>query len=209
MSATALGYVHLWRPSPTGSRRTLLLLHGTGADEHDLLPVADAVDADANVLSPRGNVLEGGAPRFFRRFAPGVLDVEDLKRRTDDLAAFVADRAAAYGFDASRVVAFGYSNGANVAASLLFRRPETVAAAVLARAMLPYAPERALDARGKRVLLLAGARDPYSRPEATEGLASILRDGGGSVDVRYADAGHELTAEDVDAARAFVQGLAP
>ena len=202
-AAEALGHAHVWQPRP-GAARTLLLLHGTGGDEHDLLPLARVLDPGANVLSPRGNVLENGAPRFFRRQGVGVLDVEDLRRRAGDLARFVEAAAARYGFDPASVTAVGFSNGANVAVGLLFEQPRVLAGAVLLRAMLPYRPERAPDVAGKRVLLLAGRRDPYSQPDATEGLAGILRGAGAHVDVRYADAGHELTPEDVAAAREWL-----
>lgn len=197
-------YVHFFRASGTASERTLLLLHGTGADEHDLLPVAEALDPDANILSPRGNVLENGAPRFFARFGAGKLDVDDLKRRTEDLADFVAASAGKYGFDAGKVVAFGYSNGANIAASLLFLRPETLRGAVLARAMMPYEPPRPPAVAGRRVLVLAGKHDPYSAGAASERLAAALRAGGAEVAVNMAEAGHELTSADVSLARAWL-----
>lgn len=202
-AAEPMGHAHVWEPRP-GAARTLLLLHGTGGDERDLLPLARMLDPEANVLSPRGNVLENGAPRFFRRHGVGVLDVEDLRRRAGDLARFVEAAAARYGFDPASVTAVGFSNGANVAVGLLFEAPRALAGAVLLRAMLPYRPERPPDVAGKRVLVLAGRRDPYSQPDATEGLAGILREGGARVDVRYADAGHELTPEDVRAAREWL-----
>lgn len=197
-------YVHAWLPSGTGSTRTLLMLHGTGADENDLLPVAEALDPHANVLSPRGKVLENGAPRFFARFGAGKLDIDDLKRRTQDLADFVLASARTYGFDPARVVAFGYSNGANIAASVLFLRPEVLAGAVLARAMMPYEPTKVPHLAGKRVLLLAGAGDPYSQRPVTERLATVLREGGAHVAVNIAPAGHELTPADVDLARRWL-----
>ena len=199
-------YVHYWRAADDPAARTLLMLHGTGGDEHDLLPVAETLDAGANVLSPRGNVLENGAPRFFARFGPGRLDVEDLKRRTHDLADFVLEAAKEYGFDAGNVVAFGYSNGANIAASLLFLRPETVRAAVLARAMMPYEPPKPPAVSGRRALVLAGAGDPYSSGAASDRLAAVLREGGANVTVNVARAGHELTPQDVLIARSWLEG---
>jgi phospholipase/carboxylesterase len=205
LSATAgLGFEHVWRASPTGSARTLLLLHGTGGDEHDLVPLASALDPDANVLSPRGKVLENGMPRFFRRHAMGVLDLEDLAVRTDELAAFVREAARAYRFDVARSAAVGFSNGANIAAAMLFETPGSIGDAILVRAMLPYAPKGPLRLRDKRVLLLAGERDPYSPREATESLAAFLRSGGADVTVHYAPAGHELTPLDVDVARRWL-----
>ena len=203
MTAQLSSHVHVWRPAP-GARRTLLLLHGTGGDEHDLLPLAGALDPAANVLSPRGNVLENGAPRFFARHGPGRLDVDDLRRRARDLAAFVDAAAARYGFPRDAVTAVGFSNGANVAAGMLFEAPQALRAAVLLRAMLPYRPPAPPRLEGRRVLLLAGRHDPYSQPEMTEGLAGILREGGARVDVHYAEAGHELTPTDVEMARRWL-----
>lgn len=207
-AAESLGHVHLWRPVP-GATRTLLLLHGTGGDEHDLVPLARALDPKANVLSPRGNVLENGAPRFFRRHGVGRLDLEDLHRRTLELAAFVEAASERYRFPLASVTAVGFSNGANVAASMLFETPRALHAAVLLRAMLPYRPKATPRVDGKRVLLLAGRLDPYSQPEQTEALAGILRGGGARVDVHYADAGHELTQRDVDAAREWLTSSRP
>lgn len=196
-------HVHLWQPVE-GATRTLVLLHGTGGDEHDLVPLARMLDPAANILSPRGNVLENGALRFFRRHGPGRLDLEDLAVRTHALADFLAAAAARYGYAPASATLVGFSNGANIGASLLFERPEVAAGAILVRAMLPYRPATAPSVAGKDVLLLAGQRDPYSQPEATEALAGILREGGARVDVHYADAGHELTQSDVDAARAWL-----
>lgn len=204
MTTRPLGYEHVWRPA--GAKRTLLMLHGTGGDEHDLLPLATTLDPTANVLSPRGNVLENGAPRFFRRLAEGVLDLDDLRRRAKDLAAFVREASHAYGFPLDGVVAVGYSNGANVAVGMLFETPDVLGGAVLARAMLPYRPESPPKLAGKRALLLAGERDPYSQRPVTEALAGLLREGGARVDTSYAKAGHELTPEDVAGARQWLAG---
>lgn len=201
----ALGFTHRWVEGPPGASRTLLLLHGTGGDENDLLPLGRQLAPDANLLSPRGKVLEHGMPRFFRRVAEGVLDVPDLRARAAELADFVAEASKRHAFDARRVVAVGYSNGANVAIGMLYERPEALAGAVLIRAMSPYEPERAPDLAGKRVLVLAGERDPYSRRDVTERLAAILRSGGAYVEARYAQAGHELSPSDVAAARAWLE----
>lgn len=202
MTSPGGDYVHLWHPG--ASARTLLLLHGTGGDEHDLVPLARALDPRASVLSPRGNVLENGAPRFFRRHAPGVLDLDDLRARTRDLAAFVRASATRHALSTSDITAVGYSNGANIAAGLLFEEPDAIGDAILIRAMLPYRPAGPPRVAGKRALLLAGERDPYSARAQTEALAGILREGGARVDVRYAPAGHELTPGDVEAARAWL-----
>ena len=126
---------------PGKSERTLLLLHGTGGNEHDLIPVGREIDPNAALLSPRGKILENGMPRFFRRLAEGVFDIEDLKQRTNELADFIAAAAKQYNLVANQVVAVGYSNGANIAASMLLLRPEILHAAILFRAMVPLVPE--------------------------------------------------------------------
>src|SRR5881398_623599 len=127
------------------SNRTFLLLHGTGGNERDLLPVGRELDPTASLLSPRGKVLENGMPRYFRRLAEGVFDLEDLKKRTHELADFVVSAVAHYKIDIENMIAVGYSNGANIAASLLLLRPEIFPAAVLFRAMVPLVPETQPD----------------------------------------------------------------
>lgn len=204
MSAGAMTYQHRWIPAPSDSARTFLLLHGTGGDENDLVPLARMLDPEAAVLSPRGNVLENGAPRFFRRHGVGKLDLDDLARRTQELAGFVQAAASRYGFALDETTAVGFSNGANIAASMLFETPRALGDAILIRAMLPYTPPRTPETAGKRILLLAGKHDPDSGPESTEALAGILREGGAEVSVHYADAGHELTQKDVARARAWL-----
>ena len=209
MDPTAdLGFVHRWLPGPPGARRTLVLLHGTGGDENDLLALGRRVAPDANLLSPRGKVLENGMPRFFRRHAEGVLDLDDLKARARELADFIGKASTAYGFHGTKVVALGYSNGANVAIGVLFERPEALDGAVLARAMMPYEPAKTPDLSGKDMLLLAGARDPYSRGATTERLGAALRTGGASVDIVQQPAGHELTSLDVDAMERWMRDRA-
>src|SRR5881275_2857001 len=145
---------------PGASDRTLLLLHGTGGNEHDLIPLGRELDPNASLLSPRGKILENGMPRFFRRLAEGVFDLEDLKNRTDELADFVVAAAQHYGFAADKVVAAGYSNGANIAASMLLLRPEILSAAILFRAMVPLIPERQPNLSRVRVWIGAGTDDP-------------------------------------------------
>lgn len=192
-----LGFTYEFVPGASG--RTLLLLHGTGGDERDLLPLGRAVAPNDALLSPRGKVLEHGMPRFFRRLAEGVLDIPDLKARAREMADFVAAAAKAHGFDPARVVALGYSNGANLASGMLIERPDALAGAALMRAMPVYEPERAGVAAGKRALLCAGRRDPYTRSPMTETLAAALTKAGASVETHWADAGHELTNADVEA----------
>lgn len=200
-------FVHRWEPRE-GSRSTLLLLHGTGGDENDLIPLGDLLDPSANLLSPRGQVLEHGMPRFFRRLAEGVFDLEDLTARTHELADFVVASAARYGFDPAGVTAVGFSNGANIAAAMLLLRPGTVRRAVLLRAMVPLTPASAPDLRGTAVLIAAGRSDPIIKPANSEALAAQLRDAGAAVSLRWEEAGHQLTRSDVDAARDWMRSTA-
>ena len=200
--ATAgLGFVHRWIPSD-GADETVLALHGTGGDENDLLPLAGAVAPTKNVLSPRGKVLEMGAPRFFKRRAEGVFDLDDLVARTNELADFVAAAASAYGFDPAKVVALGYSNGANVAGSMMMLRPEALAGGALLRAMKPYEPAdvgaELPDLSATRVLVLSGARDPIVPPGSAERLVELLRRAGAEVSAHVSPAGHELIRPDLD-----------
>ena len=156
MSAQSeLGFIHRFVPAKRSGAQTLLVLHGTGGDETDLLLLANMIDPDAAILSPRGRTLENGMPRFFRRFAEGKFDIKDLKFRTAELADFVLLASKKYSFNLDSVVAVGYSNGANIAASLLLLRPETVSRAILFRTMLPLTPEKLLDLSGKQVLISA------------------------------------------------------
>jgi predicted esterase len=189
---------------PGSSKRTLLLLHGTGGNERDLIPLGRELDPNASLLSPRGKVLENGMPRFFRRLAEGVFDLEDLKKRTQELADFVISAAAHYKIDINKIIAVGYSNGANIAASILLLRPETLAAAVLFRAMVPLLPETQPDLSSKRIWIGAGAHDPIIPPSNTQELVEMLRSAGADVTIRFFKSGHELTSDDVDLAREWL-----
>lgn len=203
-----LGFVHRFEPARDPAmhqRRTLLLLHGTGGDENDLIPLGRALLPDAALLSPRGRVLEHGMPRFFRRLAEGVFDLDDLRRRAAELARFVAKAAQVYGFDPARVYAMGFSNGANIAAAVLLLHPATLAGGALFRAMVPLEPDAAPDLTGKRVLLSEGRADPIVPVENAERLAALLRAGGADVSLVWQQAGHNLTQADVDAARAWFE----
>jgi predicted esterase len=186
---------------PGNSSRTLLLLHGTGGNERDLIALGRELDPNAALLSPRGKVLENGMPRFFRRLAEGVFDLEDLKYRTNELADFVAAAAQHYGFASDNVVAVGYSNGANIAASMLLLRPEILSAAILFRAMVPLIPDRQPNLSSIRVWIGAGEHDPIIPTSETNALAELLRNDGADVTIRYFQTGHQLTRDDVDAAR--------
>lgn len=183
------------------SNRTLLLLHGTGGNEHDLIPLGRELDPNAALLSPRGKVLENGMPRFFRRLAEGVFDLEDLQKRTYELADFVAAAADRYDIDNKNIVAVGYSNGANIAASILLLRPEILADAILLRAMVPLEPEKRPDLANVRVWIGAGNHDPIIALSETQRLVDLLRAGGAAVTVRFLNAGHALTLADISLAR--------
>jgi phospholipase/carboxylesterase len=200
-----LGFAHRFVPAEAGARTgTLLLLHGTGGDEDDLPPLGRALAPGWALLSPRGKVLEGGAPRFFRRLAEGVFDEEDLIARTHELADFVAAAGGAYGTGAGPVVAVGFSNGANVAASMLLLRPGVLSGAVLLRAMTPLEPERTPDLAGVRVLMADGARDPIVPAASRDRLAAQLRDAGAEVAIHVEPGGHGLGPGDVEAARLWL-----
>ncbi|PYK28493.1 MAG: hypothetical protein DME59_02400 [Verrucomicrobia bacterium] len=192
---------------PGTSNRTLLLLHGTGGNERDLMALGRELDANAALLSPRGKVLENGMPRFFRRLAEGVFDLEDLKCRTNELADFVAAAAQHYGFATDELVAVGYSNGANIAASVLLLRPGVLPTAILFRAMVPLHPEKEPNLSSVRVWIGAGTNDPIIPISETNALAELLRNAGVDVTIRYFHAGHELTMADVESARDWLRKL--
>ena len=194
---------------PGDSPRTLLLLHGTGGNERDLIPLGRELDAKAALLSPRGKVLENGMPRFFRRLAEGVFDLEDLKYRTNELADFVTAAAQHYGFPTDRLVAVGYSNGANIAASMLLLRPELLPTATLFRAMVPLHPEKEPNLSSVRVWIGAGDQDPIVPASETKRLAELLRRAGADVTMHFAKAGHGLTNNDVETARHWIGELKP
>ncbi len=204
-----LGFVHRFVPGEDGSGPTLLLLHGTGGNEEDLVQLGETLAPGAAILSPRGKVSEYGAPRFFRRLAEGVFDHEDLLFRTHELAEFVQAAAKEYGFDPSKVVAAGYSNGANVAASTILLYPGLLRAAVLFRAMVPFEPEVTPDLSGMPVFIAAGRMDRMIPPDNTQRLADILTEAGADVDLRWRDTGHPLTYEDVAEAKAWLSDVLP
>lgn len=199
-----MDFIHVYRPPAEPGGPVLLMLHGTGGNEHDLVPLADTLVPGAAVLSPRGQVLERGMPRFFRRLAEAVFDIEDLKRRTADLADFIASAAAKYGFSTNDVTAVGFSNGANTAAALLLLRPDVLGGAILFRAMVPLTPNALPKLPSTPVLLSNGRTDPLVSPEETERLAALLRSAGADVTVSWQNAGHELTDRDVLTAREWL-----
>jgi phospholipase/carboxylesterase len=196
-------FIHEFVPGP--SNRTLLLLHGTGGNERDLIALGHELDPDAALLSPRGKVLENGMPRFFRRFTEGVFDLEDLKHRTNELADFVLAAAQRYGFASANLVAVGYSNGANIAASMMLLRPEILSAAILFRAMVPLCPKTQPNLSSVRVWMGAGTRDPIIPISDAKTLAEVLRNAGADVTIRDFQTGHELTPADVESARKWLR----
>ena len=196
-------FSHLFMPGDDRAP-TLIVLHGTGGDEKDLLPLARMISPESPVLSPRGRVLENGMPRFFRRLAEGVFDLEDLELRTRELGEFILAAAEEYGFDASKLVALGYSNGANIAASLMLTRGDLLGGGILLRAMVPFEPASLPKLAGKSVLLSAGESDPIIPPASTSRLADLLRTAGADVTLKWLPTGHGLTASDVREATAWL-----
>ncbi|SDN55624.1 phospholipase/carboxylesterase [Methylobacterium phyllostachyos] len=206
MTQDTIGFVHRFEPGAEDVP-PLLLLHGTGGDENDLLPLGRLVAPRAALLAPRGQVLENGMPRFFRRLAEGVFDEADLRRRTEDLAAFVAAARAHYGLPAP--VALGFSNGANIAAALLMLRPDALAGAVLIRPMVPFAGPPATDLTGRPILMLSGAMDPIVPVENARRLAAQLIAAGAQVEHRILPAGHGLSQAEIGLATDWLHARAP
>ena len=200
-------YVHRFLPGR--STRTLLLLHGTGGNENDLILLGRELDPDANLLSPRGKVLENGMPRFFRRLAEGIFDEEDLIRRTHELADFIQQAAAKYRLNRQNLLAVGYSNGANIAGSLLLLRPQTLAGAILLRPMVPIVPEPLPDLSGVPVLAVSGRYDPIVPVDEADQLVYLLRKAGAEVSGTLENAGHGLTEATVEIARRWLENRTP
>lgn len=199
-----LNTIHRFVPGANPSGPTLLLLHGTGGNEDDLLPLGPVIAPGAGLLSPRGKVLENGMPRFFRRFAEGHFDQQDLAFRTDELAEFVRSAAARYGFDPKQLFAVGFSNGANIASSLMLRHPEALAGAILIRGMVPFRPTESPNLAGRPVLLLNGKLDPIAPPAEAEALRSIFQSANAQVQLHWENGGHGLTQGDVATARGWL-----
>ena len=204
MTNELAGFVYRFVPGEGADSSTLLLLHGTGGDENDLLPLGRRLDERAALLSPRGKVLENDAPRFFRRYAEGVFDQEDLINRTHELAKFVEKAASEYDLDLERIFAVGFSNGANIAASLLLLHPGLLAGAILLRPMVPFDPENPPDLSETPVYLAAGRSDSIVPAENTEQLAELLREAGAEVQLDWQPRGHELGDAEVEAARRWL-----
>lgn len=198
-------FIHRFEPATSAGSPPLLLLHGTGGDENDLLGLGKMISPGSALLSPRGRVLEHGMPRFFRRLAEGVFDEEDVRRRALELVDFVADARQRYGIAAP--VAVGFSNGANIAAALLLLKPDVLAGAVLLRAMVPFSAPPKAELGGKPVLLLSGQADPIVPASNSSQLAAVLSKAGARVDHKVLPAGHQLSQADVALARDWIDNI--
>jgi phospholipase/carboxylesterase len=202
---TELSFIHRFVPATDPERRPLLLLHGTGGNEDDLLPLGSLVSPGAALLSPRGKVLEGGMPRFFRRYAEGVFDEDDLRRRAGELADFIAEAQKSYGL--TTPIAVGFSNGANIAAAVLQLRPEALAGAALLRPMVPLQNPPTVELAGKSVLILSGASDPIVPLDNAKRLASLLTGAGAGVQHRVLPGGHAVTQADLGHIKSWIDQL--
>jgi len=201
-----LGFIHRFIPAKTeASQRVLLLLHGTGGNEDDMVPLGRDIDPAAALLSLRGNVLENGMPRFFRRLAEGVFDEADVIRRAKELADFIKSAADQYHFDPNQLAAIGYSNGANIAAAVMLLHPGTIRSAVLLRAMVPLVPDSEQNLAGTRVLICAGKCDPIIPLENAEQLTAMLRQAGADVTLRIEEASHQLVFDEIADAKKWLR----
>ena len=200
-------FIHRFEPATSAGSPPMLLLHGTGGDENDLLGLGKMISPGSALLSPRGRVLENGMPRFFRRLAEGVFDHEDLVARTHELADFVAAAARRHGFDPSRVVAAGFSNGANIAAAMLLLRPGTLRGAILLSPMVPIVPDPLPRLPGTPVFIGAGRMDAMVPADGTRALAELLERCGAEVTTWWHEGGHSLTPDEVRAAADWLRGI--
>ena len=202
---SALAFIHRFEAGTSPGATPLLLLHGTGGDENDLVPLGRAVAPDAPLLSPRGKVLEHGMPRFFHRLAEGVFDEDDVRRRADELAVFIESARTHYGITAP--TALGYSNGANIAAAMLLLRPQVLSGAILLRAMVPLSAAPQVDLAAKPVLIMSGAQDPIVPAEKAARLADLLRASRAAVEHHVLPAGHGLSNADVTMAQQWLRKI--
>jgi phospholipase/carboxylesterase len=204
-TSAVTGFVHRFVPARGSSRAPLLLLHGTGGDENDLIALGQRIAPGAALLSPRGKVPENGMPRFFRRLAEGVFDLEDLRQRTAELADFVGAARRSYGI--APPIAVGFSNGANIAASILLSRPKVLAGAILMRAMMPFEPDQMPNLLGTPVFILSGRMDPIVPADHPRQLAKLLAAAGAVVRHEVLTAGHALTQADLDLAARWLEDV--
>lgn len=196
---------HIYKQGKNAKGPTLLLLHGTGGTEHDLLPLASKVDGNANILSVRGNVSENGMSRFFRRLAEGVFDEEDLIFRTKELYEFLDQATQDYEFDRDKIIAIGYSNGANIAASLLFHYKDALHGAILHHPMVPRRNVDLPNLNGKHIFIAAGTNDPMCPAKESEDLSTLLKNAQADVSVHWESFDHQLTHSEVAAAAEWYQ----
>lgn len=186
--------IHLYKKGT--SENTLLLLHGTGGDENDLLEIGNLIDSEANILSVRGNVVESGMNRYFKRLRPGVFDLDDLEKRTVELYEFINEASKKYEFDRNKVIAVGYSNGANIAASMLFSIENAIKGAILLRPMVPRRDKELVNNRNSKVFIAAGTHDNICPPEESKELAFLLEASEADVKLEWINGNHRLTYEE-------------
>jgi predicted esterase len=193
-----LGFLHRFVPAEHAvSAETLIVLHGTGGDENDLIGIGHAVAPGASILSPRGNVLENGAPRFFRRLSEGVFDPKEVRSRGEELARFIRGAITRYDLDASRIFALGYSNGANIASTVMLIEPGLIQSAILLRPMLVFEPDEPASLAGSGALISAGRMDAIVPPASVERLQDLLESAGAEVTLNWQLAGHNLLPSEV------------
>jgi predicted esterase len=195
---TDLGFIHRHVPAADpATADTLVVLHGTGGDENDLISIGQAIAPGAAILSPRGNVLENGAPRFFKRMAEGVFDPKEVRSRAGELARFIRGAVVTYRLDPARVYALGYSNGANIASTVMLVEPGVFRGSVLLRPMLVYDPPEQNDLSDTAVFISAGRMDPIVPVESVEKLAKLFESAHSNVTVKWQLAGHSLVPSEV------------
>ena len=192
-----LGFIHRFIPAEDQSAGTLVVLHGTGGNENDLVGIGQAIAPGAAILSPRGNVLENGAPRFFRRIAEGVFDPKEVRSRGEELARFIRAAVVTYRLDPSRIFALGYSNGANIASTVMLIEPGTIQGSILFRPMLVYEPSKKNDLSGSSVFISAGRMDPIAPTTSVEQLAEMFRSANADVTLKWQLAGHSLVPSEI------------
>ena len=192
-----LGFIHRFVAGEDPTVETLLVLHGTGGNENDLISIGQAIAPGAAILSPRGNVLENGAPRFFKRVAEGVFDPKEVRSRGEELARFIRAAAVTYRLDPSRIFALGYSNGANIASTVMLIEPGIIQASILLRPMVVYDPPEKSDLSGSSVLISAGRMDPIVPTASVEQLAELFRSANADVTLKWQLAAHSLVPSEV------------
>jgi predicted esterase len=208
MSNPQLGFIHRFVPGARPGAAPLLLLHGTGGNEDDLVSLGRALAPEAPLLSPRGQVLENGMPRFFRRHAEGIFDLDDLRLRAGQLARFITEARSAYNLGDIAPIAVGFSNGANMAAALLLLHPGSLSGGVLLRPMVPLVPDPLPALNQVRVLIAAGRHDPIVRPQQSQELAELLEKAGAEVSLHWSAAGHNLTSDDLQTGERWMAAAA-